>query len=372
MGQHKEMRVLIILTFLTLGLCNNADPRTAEDAEKLLKWAARHRIPASHLKLVKADNGGFDVIAARDIPPHEPFMSVPTSLMIVPRTAVETFPALLTHADNHFSGGRFEDDFLSAVSLLVERHRGKESLWHEYIAMLPQYPLDIHRSALLPREDVARALDNTQMLTWIEPKLKRMGTFVERLMEIEPLCRNLTYSPGFVYSIEDALWAVSMRQSRGFGGIGEADATMNPRGNGLIPLADLFNHMPPDQAPVLRFLGENRVGFQAIVPLVAGSIVHVSYGNHVMEEMMFAYGFALETNKLLAQQLVKLYQQRQGEVDAGSWAMAEELFEAGLCGSIVVRTSASRDLLEDYSLPCGRILYLSKEEVSSKANPILP
>lgn len=147
-------------------------------------------------------------------------------------------------------------------------------------------------------------------------------------------------------------------KSRAFGGIAGLSAAggLNPNGNCMLPLGDMLNHAT-GSASLQVFGSGGNVGFFSPIKIAQGDRVTVSYGDHPMDEKLLSYGFSTPRDKVLeGEQLIM--QLAATRAAGGDSSPVIELYERARCHDMIVRTREAHDVLEDYLLPCMRLLHL--------------
>ena len=176
---------LIMMAYLTLG-CHSTTPGrdVGRDGAVLMAWAGKEGA-SFRFNLIPSHAHADDLTAvtATTVEPGEAWCEVPTRLALCPRIATETFrdaldfleageastvDTLAKEESRKGSDARMKarqdswhwrrSDMLLAAALLLERHRGSDSLWRHYLPMLPPGPVGLHLSAMHP-DDVTTILE---------------------------------------------------------------------------------------------------------------------------------------------------------------------------------------------------------------------
>jgi len=125
---------------------------------------------------------------------------------------------------------------------------------------LPDKALDMHLN-VLSLDQAVRLINGTTIGTVMTLGWTRLSESLKRLMNVKSKLVNESFVPGFTYTEEEALWAISMAKSRQFGLSPTVDGITEDAKDCLIPMADLPNHSTG--AAQLSALDKANVGFRS-------------------------------------------------------------------------------------------------------------
>ena len=221
-----------------------------------------------------ADRGGF---AINDIEQNTVLISVPVEVGITCcYDSPCPFPPTFASHDAWIEGAW---DIRMALRLLYEQHLGPESLWEEFIKILPAHiPSLIHFSLIELSE-----LQNTALAD------RACRTQRSALEKFERVSRLMQHPPTW----ESWLWALTNAHSRTFKFTSESGEIYF----GMFPLADMLNH---------RFGGtsfrlnpaHNAFEVTSFRSIARGAEVTISYGAVDNDELLHTYGFVDRDNDM--------------------------------------------------------------------------
>ena len=236
------------------------------------------------------------------------------ALMTIPDAAVVNWNTAAAHPT---LGSTFEsllrrgvvDERLAVMCFfMIERRRGEESAWKEYIDSLPRaYDAPLSFSD----EELERELSGT---TAYAPA-KAQKAHVKKMFEecVRPAMRELTQADNAAgsslhmlpdVSEKEFAWAFQTFWSRALAIPVGADGSVTV--DSVVPGVDMVNHAPRARANARWEHVEDSSrpdgGYVALVSappnrtMKDGEEIFISYGDKSNEELLFTYGFALKDN----------------------------------------------------------------------------
>ncbi|CAM9849329.1 unnamed protein product, partial [Chrysoparadoxa australica] len=258
----------------------------AAPSGNLMEWFQHNSGTTSGITVEdKGGDDGLSIVTSMALEKGQEVLRVPLALCITVDSAKATELGPILAAQEPM-----DSDEILALHLMLERKKGKESRFHQYISTLPTA---MDTPLFWSDEEVAGLLKGTmvQVLTemmsvQLEKDWKELH---EPLMDANPsLLGGLT--------IEDYRWALSCIWSRGFEGGVEGQKCM-------VPVANAANH-DPFQAGVehLSDIVTFETATQSFVYKAGrhyepGEEFYIIYGPYTNAKLLYTYGFVLPVNK---------------------------------------------------------------------------
>lgn len=168
-----------------------------------------------------------------------------------------------------------------ASYLLQEKHKGKESFWYPYLAVLPEKYANM---PLFFDEDMLALLKGSFSLQKIADRIDSLRREYDNIRRAVPAFSQFTH--------EEFVWARLVVITRIFGLVIKGNKT-----DGLAPYADMLNHKVPKETSWT--FDDNRYGLiiTSLKTIQRGEQVFDSYGRKCNSRFFVNYGFALDDNE---------------------------------------------------------------------------
>jgi hypothetical protein len=234
-------------------------------------------------------------------------MTIPDAAVVNWNTAV-AHPTLGTTFESLLRRGVVDERLAVMCFFMIERRRGEESVWKEYIDSLP-------RSYDAPLGFSDEELDKELAGTTAYAPAKAQKAHVKKMFEecVRPAMRELTQADNAAgsslhmlpdVSEEEFVWAFQTFWSRALAIPVGAGGSMTV--DSVVPGVDMVNHAPRARANARWQHVEDSSrpdgGYIALVSappnraMKDGEEIFISYGDKSNEELLFTYGFALTDN----------------------------------------------------------------------------
>lgn len=243
--------------------------------EGLFTWAKDNGAKISEeIEVSNLPDFGESIVAKSDLKDQE-LINIPTKLILNHDKAVKEFGAA---ASNTFTTVA-DKQSLTKYFFAVEKNKGSDSFFHPYISQLPQkvttplYFTSEQQESLVGTNLEFYKNDKTEL--W-EKEFKKLQQFVKTSV-----------------TLEDYLYASTIFTSRSF-----PERLMDAKNEDLsmlIPVLDLINHKP--LTAVEWNVTSGAFAFKACSEVAKGTQILNNYGSKGNEELLGAYGFALDDNE---------------------------------------------------------------------------
>ncbi|KAJ1661960.1 hypothetical protein EV178_006277 [Coemansia sp. RSA 1646] len=258
---------------------------SAKQVAEFVKWLEDNGADLSQVEIrgpSDGETGGNAVYARTGIETGQRYAWIPHKLVI---TAAVCTDVLGADAASGLSGR------LLLASFLVHQRSIETSFWKPYIDMLP----DTFHTPVEFTSDELKILHGTPLEHALADQIAQSHD------EYETAKQALGDK---VMSYDDFAWALSVVSSRSFckalmrggggGGGGGGGASKGAEDEVLLPLLDMFNHMPLRK--VTWASTDSGVEFVTREELRAGAQVFNNYGPKSNEELLMRYGFCVPGN----------------------------------------------------------------------------
>lgn len=256
----------------------------------LTAWMKAHGWkPACRLTPALFAGTGRGLMAARDVAAGQPLAVVPGRL-VVTVDAVSASPF-----GRHFTAV-YRTQQVLATYLMYERHKGRESFWHDYIASLPASGSNAAycTAERLPGELAAKVADHVDAIT---------ATFAQIASEMSSVvCPHCSDTCGDIFTFEAYRWAWTIVNTRAVyispdcGSSANTIRLSDVNNLALAPYIDMFNHSP---VACVRATVSSLDGTYTIVTeklFKKHSEVFINYGPHSNTKLFLEYGFVVPSN----------------------------------------------------------------------------
>lgn len=257
----------------------------------LIDWMLENNVSLDCVELNEETDNRY-VVARRDIQKGETLLSVPISMVLDRRTAVNAlhreFPEFVELA--------IESSICMTVFLLLEQRKGESSHYFPYIITLPAEFFDLPHYFSPELMEMAAGTIVAQKVLEIKSHLNE---YLKKLAEASAKFKSLFTREQF----EWAYWCVNSRAfiaqyaSGGqYSPIRKAANLPQLQSPLLVPLIDMCNHT--ERNPSKTHLSADGESFElvAVVPISQGEPIEISYGKKSNGLHFVQYGFLRSGN----------------------------------------------------------------------------
>ncbi|GMF10119.1 unnamed protein product [Phytophthora lilii] len=254
---------------------------------QLLEWLESHGAADSLLDIRYLGKlEGHGVFAKQTLKSGQVTLQVPFKVTMNTESAAQSdlAPVLEKYP-------QIPDDEVLALHLMHERSKGDESFFAPFIASLPtSFDLPIFWS-----EAELNELKGTNVLLLTNLMKQHLDRDFENIHQAVAEDFPEIFASLPTLKVEDYMWAMSVIWSRAFG-ISKGEKYLRV----LCPAMDMFNHDVSLRNPLDDFVSfdEEKQMMTHHVPseVVAGSPLHISYGQYSNAKLLYSYGFVSGEN----------------------------------------------------------------------------